>query len=267
LNYGQMARDDQVSQTIGYAYEPGSTCQHTWYMSPGGSRTDRSCWPDVVVRWATAPNGVRPHGALSHKEAIHHWMKGYHNEGMHFFTNLERGTSIQVSKLKIGNLCYQQAYYSGGNEDYTFDLPHSALDLFSTPRASSENPYIDKNGRNPGNDWQRDDQHNHSQAACGLYLTNSAMHAYEAKNSYDAAMAAGFGMSQGSFGGADTFLTRQHAWYMWNQANMWNKHGKRIYILATTPCTHNGIRVLVLVLKHYAVLATGAMLSMLMTSC
>lgn len=226
LNYDQMARPDYrwITQMIGYGYEPGSTGHHIWFMSPGGSRHDRAFWPTPLVTWISNPDGNRPHGNVPYKELAQHWFDCYHNEGCHYFTDLERGISLQREKVRIGNLCYNGTYYSGGNEQFTSDIPNSAIELLATQNAGHPSEGTgypkDKYGRTFVNDYQRDNQHSYSNAATGVYLANSAMHILEAKNSFDSHICAAFGMTQNYFGRSE-LLTRQHAWHMGQFAQQW----------------------------------------------
>lgn len=220
LNYGQMSRDDYITQAIGYGYEPGATCHHTWFMSPGGSRHDRALWPDLVTRWVALPNGTRAHGNVPNFELVRQYNFGYANEGCHYFTDVVAGKSIPKDKLKRGNICYNDTYYNGGNEDFTTDLPNSAIRLLTMGNAHHGNMMVDKNGRVFTGQYQRDNQHNYSNSAVGGYLLNDPMSMLEAKQFFDSGIAANWGFSSGPFNPGE-FLTRQFAWHMGQFANTW----------------------------------------------
>lgn len=221
-NASQMARDNCITQAIGHGYEPGSPGQHGWYMAPGGSRHDRHGWPHGVVKWASDPDGVRPHGQVPLDDLRDDWMACYANEGMHLYpsTTLEAGVGIPKSKVLGGAICYNDAYYNGGHEDYRADLDNSAVRLLTCSNAQFPNPYRDKHDRLFTGEYARDFMHDYSTAAPGMYLTLSPAHVLEARHSFTSNILCQWEFSQGSFDGA-SFLTRQHAWYVWQLANMW----------------------------------------------
>lgn len=223
--FSQPARENYVTQAIGYGFEPGSTCKHTWYMAPGGSRNDRGGWPHVAVSFMTKPNGARPHGNVPWREMWHHWTMGYFNHGHHYNVDVYRGYSIPKARILAGETCYNDTYYAGGNENFRADLDNSAIRLLAAGNAVHGTYFLDKNGRSFGNQWSRDILHNQSTAALGAYLTVSPRHVLAARHSFTAAITAAFDMSQGITKG--NFMVRSHAWYMWQMANMWivaNEH-------------------------------------------
>ncbi len=221
LNYGQMARDGGVTQLVGYGHEPGSKAQHIWFMSPGGSRIDRGGFGHVIAVWNTAPTSVRPHGAVPMESAVDNWNAGFANEGMHLHTNLERGITLaKVNALGIEPVCYNDCYYNGGNENYVPNTPSHAVRLLTHVNAQHGNFLTDKNGRIFTNEYQRDDQHNISTAAHMSYLRNDPMGFLYGKSSFDSHMLCNFAFVQNLTTSAD-FLTRQHAWFNWQMANMW----------------------------------------------
>lgn len=216
----QPAREEWLTQRVGYGFEPGSTGQHTWFMSPGGSRHDRAAIPHVVAMWLSDPTGNRIHGNVPLKDMKWHWDMCYFNEGCFYHTNLERGEMIDKKKINNGDTCYNGTYYSGGNENFRPDLENNAIQLLAAQNQEHP-PYIqDKNGRQFVNQYQRDDQHNISSAAQAVYLSNSPMHIIAARATYNSAVTCDFGFTYGSFG-ADTFLTRQHAWYQKALLEQW----------------------------------------------
>lgn len=215
--FENIGRDDYRTQMIGYGYYPGAVQQHTWYASPGGSRHDRGTWAHGTVLWLTAPNGIRVHGAVPLSTMQWHWNLGYHNEGTHYVTNPEQGTTISKDHLLYGLDCYNDTYYNGGNEQ--FRPASNAIRLLTQGNQVHNQPYRDKNGRQFVCEYQRDDQHNISSAAQMLYFNNDPMGALEGRDSFNAAMCASFGMTQG-FNKSD-FLSRQHAWFFKQLVEIW----------------------------------------------
>lgn len=215
--YSNPARDDFRTQLIGYAYYPGANQQHTWYMSPGGSRHDRGNWSHQTVRWLTDPNGIRVHGAVPNHYLQWQWNLGYHNEGCHYFTNVELNKTISKDHLLYGLDAYNDTYYNGGTEAFRPDA--NSIRLLTQANQIHNNPYRDKNGRMFTNEYQRDDQHNIPNAAQMTYFNNDPMGAYEGRDSFNSSMLATFGMTQGF--AKDDFLTRQHAWFFKQLVEMW----------------------------------------------
>jgi hypothetical protein len=213
------SRDNFRSQQIGYGFEPGSTCHHSWFMSPGGSRHDRAMWADVVVRYVSDPTSIRPHGAVPMKELYKNWMLGYHNEGDHYPTNPELGKTIPKENVLYGLNCYNDTYYSGGNEDFRPDIPNTAVRLLTIGNSQHYNTKRDFKGRIFTNEYQRDDQHSIPNAANMTYFGNDPMGALEARDSYNSHMMCAFNMTQGFL--KDSFLCREHAWHFKNLIEMW----------------------------------------------
>lgn len=221
LNYGQMSRDSYVSQLIGTDYEPGSTGQHIWFMSPGGSRHDRGAWPHVAVAWASNPTAIRPHGNVTLEHLMEQWCYGYANEGMHYHTNLEQGITLSLENVNgTQPVCYNDTYYNGGNENYVPDTPNHAIRLLTAANAQHDGFLTDVHGRLFTGQYQRDTQHNYSNAASMSYLRNMAAGVIFGKHSFDSNMLCNFTYTQLQFPFQD-FLTRQHAWYQWQLVNMW----------------------------------------------
>jgi hypothetical protein len=221
LQYSQPARDEYITQAIGWGHEPASIGQHIWYMSPGGVRHDRACWPDVLVRWASTPNGNRPHGNVPLEELKDAWLMNYFNEGCHYHTDLERGVSIPKSKVINGEICYNDTYYSGGNEGYRPDIENNAVRLLTIGAGNdTSQSYRDKYGRNYCNEYERDLQHSYSNAAVGVYANNSAMHAIGARHSFNSHILASFDLTNATFP-KESFMHRENAWHMWQHSQMW----------------------------------------------
>lgn len=223
--FTQPARENYITQAIGYGFEPASVAKHTWYMSPGGSRHDRAGWPHIAVAYMTAPNGVRLHGNVPHRELWHHWTMGYFNHAQHYHTDVYRGYSIPKARILAGETCYNDTYYNGGNEAFRPDLDHSAIRLLAIGNQGHDTYYKDKNGHSFTNEFTRDVLHNFSTAALGAYLTVSPRHVLNARHSFTAGVTAAFDLSQGI--SRDTFLTRGMAWYNWLLVNQWmmaNEH-------------------------------------------
>lgn len=213
----EAIRDNYQTQVIGYGFEPGSTCGHTWYMAPGGSRHDRAPWPSTVIAWVTQKEGTRAHGAVPYKEMLHHWNMGYMNHGGHYFTNLERGLGIPKSKVLNGEICYNDTYYRGTQENFRPDLPNNAVRILASPSKSALP--VDKNGKFFTNEYSRDYMHTQSTAAVGAYTYISPSHVLEARHSFTSHVLAAFALTRGM--PYDSFLTREHAWHMWQMVNMW----------------------------------------------
>lgn len=214
----QPEREHYLTQGIGYGYEPASTCTHVWYMAPGGPRADRACWSTIVVTYMSKPDGVRLHGAVPYKELFHHFMMGYFNQGYHYFTDVERGMPIPKAKILNRDVCFQDAYYRGGNENYRDDIENNGIRLLSALNASPSGP-VDKYGRRFTNEAARDLMHNQNNAACGAYLYCSPRHALEAAHSFRANILATWDLNRGL--PHTMFLNREHNWYDWNIVNMW----------------------------------------------
>lgn len=210
-------RENYRTQQIGYGYTPGATMQKTVYSSPGGHRHDRTMWSHGTVLWLSDPTGVRVHGAVPLADLYYNWTLSYHNEPYHYFTNPELNQTIDKDHLIYGKDAYNDTYYNGGNED--FRPTANIIRLLTQGNASGNNPYRDKNGRVFTNESQRDDQHNISSAAHGLYFGNDPMAAYEARDSFNSSMLATFGMTQ-SFSKED-FLQRQHGWFFNRLVDIW----------------------------------------------
>jgi hypothetical protein len=217
----QPARDNYVTQVIGWGYEPGSTGGHTWFMSPGGSRHDRACWPHVMVAWASNPTGNRPHGNVPMEELKDAWLDNYFNEGCHYHPSatLERGISVPKDKVLNGLVAYNDTYYNGGNESFVPDPPNNCIRLLSAGNAS-DGGYLDKYGRNFVNEYQRDNQHSYSNGALGVYINNSPAHVISARHTFNSHVLCAWGMTSGLFNSYE-WLTRQHAWHEWQFTNMW----------------------------------------------
>lgn len=219
-NFVGLSREGYMTQILGYGFEPGSPCKHTWYMSPGGSRHDRAAWPHGLVRWATDPNGVRPHGNVPWKEMMRHWMKGYFNRAEHYYTDVNLGVGIPKSRVLNGEICYNGTYYSGGNENFRPDIPNSAIDIFSyTNQQHGRSFQRDKNGNLFSSEFSRDVLHSQPNAAIGAYQFVSPRHVREALNSFTAHMLCAFDLSQNF--NANDFLIRSHAWHNWQFLQMW----------------------------------------------
>lgn len=221
LNYGQMNRDYSMTQRCGFAYTPAANQTHSWYMAPGGSHHDRADLSHLMCVWATTPDGSRMHGAVPLDYMMEEWNKGYANEGMFLYTNLERGTSLLKKNVTgLEPVCYNDTYYNGGNENFVPDILNHAVRLLTTANKGSPAAMNDKHGRSFANDYARDDQHNYSTAATKAWLKRDAMGIIEGKNSFDSAVLCDFNQVQGHTGPID-FLCRQHNWYNWQLLNMW----------------------------------------------
>lgn len=228
-HFVQFSRENYITQAIGYGFEPGSVCKHTWYMAPGGSRHDRAGWPHIAVVYMSAPNGVRVHGSVPHRTLWHHWTMGYFNHAHHYHTDVYRGYGIPKPRILAGETCFNDTYYNGGNESYRPNLATSAIRLLAAGNGNhpwdSSTYYFDKNGRSFTNQYTRDVLHNFSTSAIAAYLTVSPRHVLNARHSFTAAVTAAFEFTQGV--GKESFLTRGHAWYLWMLTNTWmvgNEH-------------------------------------------
>jgi hypothetical protein len=210
-------RDEFRTQLIGYGYEPGSTCQHVWYMSPGGSRHERGMWPHYTVVWVSNRNAIREHGAVPVSELQHHFSLGYHNEGCHYVTNPELGKTLDKDHVLYGLDCYNDTYYNGGNEEFRSQA--NAIRLLTQGNQVHNRPFNDYRGRSFVSEYQRDDQHNISDAAMMTYFNNDPMGALESRDTFNSNMMCAFNMTQGF--SADQFLTRQHAWYFKHLVEAW----------------------------------------------
>ncbi len=219
----QRRRDGYIGQMIGWGYQPGAVGQHTWYMAPGGARYDRACLPHVTLLWNSTPDGIRPHGNVPYADLMEHWCLNYANEAMHFHTNLERGITLaKKNVLGIDRVCYNDAYYSGGNEDYVPDIPNHAIRMLVSRRGEGINTYIDKNGRLFNTDYARDNQHNYDNAAQFCWLKNSAIGAILGKHSFDANVLCNWEFTNTILPfNPSQFLSREFAWFNWHFANMW----------------------------------------------
>jgi hypothetical protein len=215
--FSDAARDEYRTQAIGYGYEPGSLCQHVWFMSPGGSRHERGMWSHYTVSWLSNQNAIRTHGAVPLKELQWHWNKGYHNEGCHYVTNPELGQTLKKENVLYGLDCYNDAYYNGGNEDYR-PADH-AIRLLTQANQIHNRPYRDKNGRQFTCEYQRDVQHNISDAAQMTYFSNDPMGALEARDSFNSNMLCSWDQTRGF--NANDYLTRQHAWQFKHLVEAW----------------------------------------------
>jgi hypothetical protein len=205
-------------QLIGYGFEPGSNGKHTWYMGPGGSRHDRAAWPHIVCAWAARPDGVRIHGAVPHKELLHHWLMGYANHSCHYFTDADKGYGIPKSKVLNGEICYQDTYYRGGSEAFRPDLPNNGVRLLSAVNHGGSG-FTDKYGRRFTNEWSKDYMHSQSNAALGAYTYVSPEHVMLARHSFTTHVLAAFDLTQSFSSGM--YLAREHAWYNWQFSQMW----------------------------------------------
>jgi hypothetical protein len=210
-------RDNYRTQMIGYGYEPGSVSQHVWYMSPGGSRHDRGAWPHVTVAWLSNQNSVRIHGAVPMAEMQHQWQLGYHNEGCHYVTNPELGRTLGKDHVVYGLDCYNDTYYNGGNEQ--FRPPENAVRLLTQANAVHNRTMLDYRGRPFVYEYQRDDQHNISNASQMTYFNNDPMGAFEGRDSFNSNILCAFGMTQDF--GTGSYLCRQHAWYFKQIVETW----------------------------------------------
>ena len=217
---GQMRRENDITQAMGYGYEPGSPGTRRRYMGSGGSCHERGPWPHAVVAYMTQPTGSRAHGAVPYNVLMEEWCKNNANEGMYYPTNLERGISLpKKNVLGIEPVCYNDTYYSGGNENYVPDIPNHAIRLL-TPLNGAAETVFDKNGRSFTMGESRDALHNYHNASFAAYLKNSAAGMILGKRSFDSNVLCGFNFSQGYFYFGD-WLTRNHAWFMKNFAEMW----------------------------------------------
>lgn len=217
--FTQPARDNYITQAVGYGFEPASTCKHTWFMAPGGPRHDRYGWPTVAISLITQPNGVRIHGAVPWRELWHHWSMGYFNHAHHYHTNVYTGHGIPKARILAGETCYNDTYYNGGNENFRPDIGNSAIRLLAAANQQHDGYLFDKNGRSFANQWSRDVLHNQSMASLPAYITVSPRHVKAARHSFTAAVTAAFDLSQ-SFD-KHGFLVRSQAWYNWIMANAW----------------------------------------------
>lgn len=215
--FANPARDEYRTQLIGYGYEPGSMCQHVWFMSPGGSRHERGMWPHYTVYWLSKPNAIRAHGAVPVAELQKHFLLGYHNEGCHYVTNPELGKTLNKDHVIYGLDCYNDTYYNGGNED--FRPAANAVRLLTQANQIHNRPFVDKYGRGFVSEYQRDVQHNISNAAQMTYFNNDPMGGLEARDSFNSNMLCSFGQTQGF--SANDFLTRQHAWQFKQYVETW----------------------------------------------
>lgn len=219
-NVAQMRRENDITQAMGYGYEPGSAGTRRRYMGSGGSCHDRGPWPHAIVAYMTDPTGKRPHGAVPYNVLMEEWCKNNGNEGMNHLTNLERGVSLpKKNVLGIEPVCYNDTYYSGGNEDYVPDIPNHAIRLLAPLNGAGETVF-DKNGRSFVVGESRDALHNYHNASSGAYLKNDAAAMILGKRSFDSNVLCAFGFTQGGFFWPD-WLTRNHAWVMKNFAEMW----------------------------------------------
>ena len=219
-NVAQMRRENDITQAMGYGYEPGSAGTRRRYMGSGGSCHERGPWPHAIVAYMTQPNGTRAHGAVPYNVLMEEWCKNNANEGMYHATNLERGFSLpKKNVLGIEPVCYNDTYYSGGNENYVPDIPNHAIRLL-TPLNGAGETIFDKNGRSFAMGESRDALHNYHNASFMAYFKNSAAGMILGKRSFDSNVLCAFGFTQGGFYWP-SWLTRDHAWFMKNFAEMW----------------------------------------------
>lgn len=245
-SYSNLMGDDNITQWLNYGHGPGMPGHHTVYGGYGGPRaTDRGGVPNPIITWITFPDGIRAHGAVPNKEMARHWMLNYCNIGQHYFTNVERGTGIQKSKVLNGEICFLDTFYAGASETFRPDLDNNGVRLLASGRQSSVSP-LDQNLRRFSQDQMRDVLHSSSNAAPGGYVGGSTINLRGAAHSLIAHILCAFDLTQ-QFRRWE-FLTRQHVWCeknfvdLWIAANnlpdgfpstevegMWQRHYERMY--------------------------------------
>lgn len=245
-NLAFAANDGGASQAFGWGHKPGSDSLHTWYMAPGGVRSDRAYTSTQHITWLSDPTGTRIHGGVPHADIAWHFTLGYFNHGVHWFTDVIKGLPIDKDRVLNNRICYNGNYYGGSNENYVPDLPNNAVRSFAA-YASNGAGVLDKYGRRMNNEYSRDYQHNQSNGAKGAYLWNSPPHLIEARHFFTGNVLATSWLMGTTFG-LDMFMTRQMAWYegqfidAWIGAsnhprclssseieNMWQKHLEMVH--------------------------------------
>lgn len=245
-NLSFAINDGGESKAFGWGAKPGSDALHTWYMAPGGVRSDRAYTATQHITWLSNPTGTRIHGAVPHADIAWHFTLGYFNHGVHWFTDVVKGLPIDKDRVLNNRICYNGNYYGGSNENYVPDLPNNAVRSFAAYNGNGAG-VIDKNGRRMNNEYSRDYQHNQSNGSRGAWMWNSPPHLIEARHFFTGNVLCTSWL-MGTVFGLDNFMTRQHAWYegqfvdAWLSAsnhprclnsseieNMWQKHLEMVH--------------------------------------
>lgn len=218
MAYTQITRENFRTQWMGWGFEPGATAQHTWYNGPGGPRADRCFWTDMLVRYATAPDGVRMHGAVPYKEMMKAQMYGYANLGCHLLTNLERGLGPDKKRTLNGEFSLNDQYYNSPQRPL-INNRYSQLSAKSGTSYANASQYKDKNGRPFTHEYSKDQHHGLMSGADHAYTLRSVHGIIEAMHSFHFMK-----MIYPEYGKTftpDIFLVRQSGWYFGNHVKCW----------------------------------------------
>lgn len=240
--------ENSVSQADGYGFEPGSKCQHTIYMAPGGPRHDRASWPTVLTSWMTQLNGARLHGNVPWRELWHHWTMGYFNHSKHYFTDVHRGHSVAKELIEDHSAYIRDPYYGSGDHGPT--TPDRAVLMFAPGNQTGiEEAPKDKNGNYFNTNMTAQDfMHSQSNGSLGATQTVSPRHVLEARHSFTAHMMSIAGSTSMDVFDVGGLMERWHNWHMlqhhkiWMVANnhpdgfsraeaeaMWGEHLEKVY--------------------------------------